>query len=78
MILMTTSTINIKLDADTASIFTKAPPTERNKLCILWSVLLREYKAAPIPLSKLMDRIGAKAMARGLTADKLKSILDAE
>jgi hypothetical protein len=75
---MTTATINMKLDADTASIFTKAPAEDRNKLCVLWSVLLREYKAAPVPLSKLMDQIGAKAKARGLNADKLESILDAE
>jgi len=75
---MTTTTINMKLDADTASIFTDAPGEDRNKLCVLWSVLLREYKAAPMPLSKLMDQLGAKAKARGLTADKLESILDAE
>lgn len=75
---MTTATINIKLDADTANIFTKAPAKDRNKLCVLWGVLLREYKAASLPLSKLMDQIGARAKARGLTADKLKSILDAE
>ena len=62
---MTTAIINMKLDADTASIFTKAPVKDRNKLCVLWSVLLREYKAAPMPLSKLMDQIGARAKARG-------------
>jgi hypothetical protein len=76
--LMTTATINMKLDADTASIFKEAPGEDRNKLCILWGVLLREYKAAPMPLSKLMDQIGARAKTRGLNADKLESILDAE
>ena len=75
---MTTATINMELDADAASIFTEAPGEDRNKLCVLWSVLLREYKAAPMPIGKLMDQIGAKAKARGLTADKLESILDAE
>ena len=75
---MTTATINMKLDADTASIFTKAPAEDRNKLCVLWSVLLREYKAAPMPLSELMAQIGARAKARGLTTDKLESILDAD
>ena len=75
---MTTATINIELDADAASIFTKAPGEDRNKLCVLWGVLLREYKAAPMPLSKLMDRIGAKAKARGLTAGKLEILLYAE
>ncbi|MBI2440158.1 MAG: hypothetical protein HYV35_02185 [Lentisphaerae bacterium] len=75
---MTTATINMKLDADTANIFMKAPIEDRNKLCVLWSVLLREYKAASMPLSKLMDQVGARAKARGLNADKLGSILDAE
>jgi len=75
---MTTATINVKLDADTASIFTKAPTEDRNKLCVLWSVLLREYKAAPVPLRKLMDQLGAKAKIRGLTVGKLDAILDAE
>ena len=75
---MTTATINMELDADAASIFTEAPGEDRNKLCVLWSVLLREYKAALMPIGKLMDQIGAKAKARGLTADKLESILDAE
>ena len=75
---MTTATINMKLDADTAGIFTKAPVEDRNKLCVLWSVLLREYKAAPMPLSKLMDQVGARAKARGFTTDKLESILDAD
>ena len=75
---MTTATINMKLDADTARIFTEASGEDRNKLCVLWGVLLREYKAAPMPLSKLIDQLGAKAKARGLTANKLESILDAE
>jgi len=68
----------MKLDADTASIFTEAPAEDRNKLCVLWSVLLREYKTAPMPLSELMAQIGARARARGLTTDKLESILDAD
>lgn len=75
---MTTATINMKLDADTASIFTEAPAEDRNKLCVLWSVLLREYKATPMPLSELMDQISARVKARGLTTDKLESILDAD
>jgi hypothetical protein len=75
---MTTATINLELDADTASIFTEAPAEDRNKLCVLWGVLLREYQAAPMPLRKLMDQIGAKAKARGLTPEKLESILNAD
>ena len=75
---MTTANINIEVDADTASIFAKAPPEDRNKLCILWGVIMREYTATPMPLRKLMDQIGAKAKARGLTPEKLESILNAD
>ena len=75
---MTTANINMKVDADTASIFTEVSAEDRNKLCILWCVLLREYKAAPMPLRKLMDQIGAKAKDRGLTSEKLEAILNAD
>ena len=75
---MSTATINMKLDSTTAGIFRAAPEADRNKLCVLWGVLLREYKSAPVPLRKLMDQIGSKAKARGLTAGKLESIIDAD
>lgn len=75
---MTTTTINMKLDADTASIFTEAPTDDRNKLCVLWGVILREYKMAPTPLRKLMSELSAKVKARGLTPEELDSILNEE
>ena len=68
----------MNLDADTASIFADAPDEDKTRLCMLWSVLLREYKAAPTPLQKLMDQIGAKAKQRGLTPENLDSILNAD
>jgi len=45
---------------------------------MLWFELLREYKAAPMPLRKLMDQIVKKAKQRGLTPEKLDSILNAD
>lgn len=75
---MITTKIDIELDADAASIFADAPAEDRSKLCVLWGILLREYKAAPMPLSELMDQIGTRAKVRGVTADKLESILDAK
>ena len=74
---MTTATIRMKLDAESASIFNKAPAEDRDKLCVLWIVLLREYEAAPVPLSKLMDQVAANAKLRGLTPRVLESILNA-
>jgi len=72
-----TTTINMKLDADTASIYTAAPTEDRNRLCVLWGILIREYQAAPSTLGKLMDEIGSRAQERGLTQEELEAILHA-
>lgn len=72
-----TTTINMEIDEATAGIFTSAPPEDRNRLSVLWGVLVREYQAAPSALGKLMDEIGSKAEERGLTAEELESILHA-
>ena len=68
----------METDLDTANIFREVSEEDRSKLCILWGILLREYKAAPMPLRELMDQLGAKAKARGLTSEKLDSILNAD
>ena len=68
----------METDLDTANIFSEVSEEDRRKLCILWGILLREYKAAPLPLRELMDQLGAKAKARGLTSEKLDSILNAD
>ena len=75
---MARSTIKVRVDDDTAGIFTGASAEERDKLSLLWSVLLHEYKTRRTSLQKLMDEIGEKARARGLTARDLESILHAE
>ena len=72
-----TTTINIEIDSDAAGIFTKAPLEDRNRLCVLWGVLLREYRETPLSLRTLMDNIGSRAESRGLTPEKLESILHA-
>jgi hypothetical protein len=72
-----TTTIHVEIDEATAGIYTAAPQEDRNRLSVLWGVLVREYQAAPSALSKLMDEIGSKAEERGLTADELESILHA-
>jgi hypothetical protein len=74
---MARSTIKVSVDPDTADIFAGATAEEKDKLSLLWSVLLREYKSCPTPLKKLMDEIGKRARARGLTAEELESILHA-
>ncbi len=72
-----TTTINMEIDETTANIYTAAPAEDRNRLSVLWGVLIREYQAAPSALGKLMDEIGSKAEERGLTAEELESILHA-
>lgn len=72
-----TTMINLELDTDTASIYATAPPEDRNRLCVLWGILIREYKATPTALGKLMDEIGSRARERGLTQEELDSILHA-
>ena len=74
---MKTSTVSVKLDSDVAAVFQKASPEDRRRLCALWALLLHEYKTAPTPLLALMDQIGTKAVARGLTSEELESILHA-
>lgn len=59
-----TTTINMELDADTAGIYTAAPPEDRSRLCVLWGILIREYRAAPTALGKLMGEIGSRAEER--------------
>jgi hypothetical protein len=70
-----TTTISMEIDEATAGIYTAAPQEDRNRLSVLWGVLIREYQAAPSVLSQLMDDIGSRAEERGLTADELESIL---
>lgn len=72
-----TTTIKMELDADTAGIYASAPLEDRNRLCVLWGILIREYRAAPSALGKLMDEIGSRAEDRGLTQDELDAILHA-
>ncbi len=75
---MTMTTISVRLDADTARIYTSAPPEDQKKLRLLLSLWLREYAIAPTPLKQVMDQIGEKAQARGLTPEILESLLHAD
>jgi hypothetical protein len=76
--MMTTATINVQVDSDTATLFASAPEEDRNKLSSLWGVLVHEYQGATAPLQKVMDELGGRANSRGLTPDTLAAILDDE
>jgi hypothetical protein len=76
---MSTSTIAIEVDSDAARAFTAASAEERRKLELLLALRLRELTSGPArPLQEIMDEIGAKAEARGLTPETLNSLLHDE
>ena len=68
--------VNIPMNAESARIFSEASPEDRSKLAVLMELLLREYQASRTSLGELMDEIGARAKARGLTAEQLDAILN--
>ena len=74
---MSTATITIPLDTDTARVYTEASTEVQNKLRLLLSLWLREFAMSPRPLKAVMDEISEKAQARGLTPETLESLLHA-
>jgi hypothetical protein len=73
---METATISIQVDADSARAFSTAPVEERRKLQLLLGLRLRELTMGRIrPLQEVLDEIGARAVARGLTPEILESLL---
>ncbi|MBI5829057.1 MAG: hypothetical protein HZB20_05855 [Chloroflexi bacterium] len=74
---MSTATITIPLDTDTAQVYTEASAEVQKKLRLLLSLWLREFATSPRPLKAVMDEISEKAQARGLTPETLESLLHA-
>jgi len=73
---MKNSTITIPLDAQTAQAYNSASPVEKRKMQALLSLWLRELTTGDYPpLDQVLDELGAKAKARGLTPDILESLL---
>ena len=73
---MQTETIPITVDAEAAHRFSAATPEERRKLELLLRLRLRELTLGRTrPLQAIMDEIGTAAEAKGLTPEKLESLL---
>jgi hypothetical protein len=73
---MSTDTITLEVDSDTARAFSEASSEERRKLQLLLRLRLRELTSRPTrPLKDVMDDIGREAAARGLTPEILESLL---
>jgi len=75
---MPDQTITIPLDAQTARAYSSASPEEKKKIEALLSVWLRALTAGQYPsLQQVLDDIGRKADANGLTPEILDSLLKA-
>jgi hypothetical protein len=73
---MTTATISLEVDADTARVFSEASAEDRRKLQLLLRLRLRELTARSArPLKEIMDEIGRHAEAQDLTPEILESLL---
>jgi hypothetical protein len=73
---MAKATITIPLDPETARAYGSAGPEEKRKMQALVSLWLRELAAGEYPpLQQVLDEVGRKARARGLTPEMLDSLL---
>jgi len=69
-------TVTIPLDPETARAYNSAAPEEKRKIQALLSLWLRELAAGEYPsLQQVLDEVGRKAKARGLTSEMLDSLL---
>jgi hypothetical protein len=70
------NSITIPLDPETARTFESAPPEQKRKIEALLSLWLRELAAGDdLSLQQVLDEVGSKARARGLTPEILDSLL---
>ena len=73
---MANARITISLDSRTARAYAAAGRVERRKIRALLSLWLRELAAKKyVSLKPLLNEVGRKAKARGLTAEKLELLL---
>jgi hypothetical protein len=73
---MSETIITIPIDAETARVYHTASPEDRKKIQLLLRLRLRELAELPTSsLVEIMDDIGAKAQARGLTPEILEDLL---
>ncbi len=66
--------ITIPVNPEIAKAYQEIDLTRRKKLELLFNILLRQ-ELDNRPLAEIMDEIGYKAQARGLTSEILESIL---
>lgn len=73
---MATTAITIQVDAEAAKAFASASPEDQRKIQLLLSLRLQDLTATQGKLLQaIMDEIGARARARGLTPAILETLL---
>ena len=72
---MTSRTITVRVDAETAEAYESSSEVERRKIDLLINLKLREIVKKVRPLEEVMEEISQKAQERGLTPEILESIL---
>ncbi len=73
---MRSRTITIPLDSQTARAYDAVRDEDRRKIQALLSLWLRELTGVESPtLQQVLDDVGSKAKARGLTPEILDSLL---
>ena len=73
---MLTETITLEVEADAAKVFNRAADEDKEKLQTLFESWLKQYSATDVEsFKRTLDEIGANATRRGLTPEKLDSIL---
>ena len=78
---MATAPITIQVSEEAARAFAQLSPEDRGKIQLLFDLQLRDLTASPVPgksLETVMDEIGKRAAARGLTPMALESLLNVD
>ena len=76
---MTNTTISIPVDVSTALAYSQASVEQQQKIQLLLRLHVRElFSPSDVSLQEIMNDIGAKAEARGLTPQILETLLGDE
>jgi hypothetical protein len=76
---MATASLTIQVSEEAARAFTQVSPEDQRKIQLLLDLRLRDLTISPLPqksLQTVMDEIGKKAAARGLTSAELELLLN--
>jgi len=76
---MALETITIQLDSETAKIYKSAPAADQSKMQALLRLWLKDLAAVDSStLKEIMTDVSKKARARGLTPEKLGTLLTSD